>query len=41
MEYGFEKLKIWQMGMDLTEMVYVVTKKFPDEEKYGLINSLK
>lgn len=41
MEYGFEKLKIWQMGMDLTEMVYSVTKKFPDDEKFGLTSQMR
>ncbi|OGJ55634.1 four helix bundle protein [Candidatus Peribacteria bacterium RIFCSPHIGHO2_02_FULL_52_16] len=32
----FQKLLIWQKGMDLVKLVYVVTKSFPKEEIYGL-----
>jgi four helix bundle protein len=41
MEYGFEKLKIWQLGMDLAESVYSVTKKFPNDEKFGLTSQMR
>jgi hypothetical protein len=41
MEYQFEKLKIWQMGMDMAQQIYVVTKQFPDEEKFGLIAQMR
>jgi four helix bundle protein len=41
MEYGFEKLKVWQMGMDVSERVYCVTKHFPDAEKFGLTSQMR
>jgi four helix bundle protein len=33
---SFKELLIWQKAVDLVVLVYKVTKKFPDEEKYGL-----
>lgn len=41
MEYGFEKLKVWQMGMDIAENIYSITKKFPDDEKFGLTSQMR
>ena len=34
-------LHVWQKAMDLVERVYLLTKKFPDEEKYGLISQIR
>ena len=41
MEYQFEKLKIWQMGLNLVEEVYQTTKKLPEDEKFGLISQMR
>ena len=41
MEYGFEKLKVWQMGMDISEKVYSVSKNFPDDEKFCLTSQMR
>ena len=41
MEYGFEKLKVWQMGMEISEKIYSFTKKFPDDEKFGLTSQMR
>jgi four helix bundle protein len=30
-------LLVWQKGMDLVVAVYAVSKQFPEEERYGLI----
>ena len=30
-------LRVWQKGMDLVVTVYAVSKQFPVEERYGLI----
>jgi four helix bundle protein len=32
----FQKLKIWQLGMDLMVETYRLTKSFPRNEQYGL-----
>jgi len=34
-------LDAWKRSLDLVEMVYKVTKKFPKEELYGLTNQLQ
>jgi four helix bundle protein len=34
-------LKIWQLGMDVAEQVYDLTKAFPDCERFGLISQLR
>lgn len=39
--YNFERLKVWQEAMKLSEMVYKLVKKFPKEEKFSLIDQLK
>ena len=41
MEYQFEKLKIWRMGMDVAEKCYSVTKNFPKEEQFGLVSQIR
>ena len=38
--FSFEKLEIWQRGMDLVDRVYEVARRYPDHEKFGLTNQL-
>lgn len=38
---NFEKLLLWKQSMELVEAVYRVTKKFPQEEKSGLVGALR
>ncbi|PIZ01185.1 hypothetical protein COY62_00100 [bacterium (Candidatus Howlettbacteria) CG_4_10_14_0_8_um_filter_40_9] len=35
---NFRYLKVWQESRKLNIMIYEVTKKFPKEEMFGLIN---
>lgn len=37
----FRDLDVWKKSVDLTEKIYIVTKKFPDDEKYGLTSQLR
>jgi four helix bundle protein len=37
----YKELEIWKRGMDLTTMVYSVSSKLPDEEKYGLLSQMR
>jgi four helix bundle protein len=37
----FEDLIIWQKSIALTKQIYVITRKFPKEETYGLSNQLR
>ncbi|WP_265427835.1 four helix bundle protein [Chryseobacterium sp. YIM B08800] len=34
--HNFKKLKIWQMGMELSKLILDLTDTFPTYEKYGL-----
>jgi hypothetical protein len=33
----FKDLKIWQKGMDIAEKCYFLTKLFPKDELYGMV----
>lgn len=37
----FRDLDIWKKSIDLVELIYIVTKKFPDDEKYGLTSQIR
>lgn len=39
--HQFEKLKIWQKGMDIAEKVYTISAELPNEEKFNLIPQIK
>ncbi|MBU1863225.1 MAG: four helix bundle protein [Candidatus Omnitrophica bacterium] len=38
---SFKQLKIWQKGIEIVKDVYVITKKFPKEELYGLTSQMR
>ncbi len=38
---SYKELVVWQKSMDLVEVVYALTKNFPDEEAYGLTFQIK
>ena len=42
MEYKFvfEKLEVWQLAKELAVELYGATKKFPVEERYGLVSQI-
>ena len=37
----YKDLLVWQKGMALTKLVYLLTQKFPAEERYGLTSQLR
>ncbi|MFM8587672.1 MAG: four helix bundle protein [Bacteroidota bacterium] len=37
----FQKLIVWQKGILLTKKIYLITKRFPREEIFGLTDQLK
>lgn len=39
--YSFEKLEVWIESKNFTKSIYLVTSKFPETEKYGLISQLR
>jgi four helix bundle protein len=40
-KFSFEKLDVWQDSRALTKLIYVVTKSFPDSEKFGLVSQMR
>ena len=41
MEYSFETQEVWHMSRALVKDIYLVTSRFPQEEKLGLTNQLR
>ena len=36
----YKDLQVWQKGMDLARRVYLLTRSFPVDEKFGLISQM-
>lgn len=41
MSFKFEKLKVWQKALELSESVHLLTRKFPKEELYVVVSQIK
>ncbi|MFZ5559249.1 MAG: four helix bundle protein [Patescibacteria group bacterium] len=39
--YRFEDLEVWKIGMKIVHEVYQITKRFPKEELFSLVDQLK
>ncbi|HWA08260.1 MAG TPA: four helix bundle protein [Opitutaceae bacterium] len=39
--FNFEKLEVWQKSVSFAGLVYELTKKFPNEERFGLTNQMR
>jgi four helix bundle protein len=37
----YKELQIWQKGMALAKMVYKLTERFPDGERFGLTSQMR
>ncbi|MCB4790321.1 MAG: four helix bundle protein [Elusimicrobia bacterium] len=37
----FKNLKVWEKAHQLVLSIYVITKTFPEEEKFGLISQIR
>ncbi len=38
---NFKNYQVWELGHKITLDVYKITKKFPTNEKYGLISQMR
>jgi len=38
---SFTDLRVWQEAMNMVEMIYQLTKKYPKEEMFGLISQTR
>ncbi len=39
--FNFEKLEVWQKAIDFADLVYIATKSFPPDERFGLTNQMR
>lgn len=39
--FSFEKLVVWQKAINFVKYIYLLTRQFPDSEKYNLTGQLK
>ncbi len=39
--FSFEKLNVWQESRQLSVKIYMLTKEFPSDEKFGLISQMR
>ena len=38
---SYRELQVWRLSMALAKDIYEVTKRFPDDERFGLISQLR
>lgn len=41
MKYAFENLTVWKESVNLSILIYKITKQFPKEELYGLTSQIR
>ncbi|SRR5258708_16086732 len=39
--FNFEKLDVWKKAVAFADQVYVVTRNFPSDERFGLTNQMR
>ena len=39
--FNFEKLETWQKAIQFADLVYQLTRSFPDEERFGLTSQMR
>src|SRR5215204_5678252 len=39
--FNFEKLIVWERGVDIASIVYSATRSFPEAERFGLVNQMR
>ena len=40
-QFIFERLKIWELSVDLAVDMYKITRAFPSDEKFGMISQIR
>lgn len=38
---GYQELKVWQLGIQITREIYKLSAEFPKEEQYGLTSQIR
>ncbi|MFH1920597.1 MAG: four helix bundle protein [Planctomycetota bacterium] len=39
--FRFEKLEVWRKAVDFADVVYAVTRTFPNDERFGLTGQMR
>lgn len=39
--FKFEKLEVWHKAIDFADLVYLKTRSFPQDERFGLTNQMR
>ena len=39
-QFPFEKLIVWQLAIELADSIYLLTDKYPSDERFGLVSQL-
>ena len=39
--HNFKELSVWKKARELTKNIYILTKKFPEYEKYAIISQIQ
>src|SRR5438045_3969469 len=37
---NYKELIIWQKGIEIVKRIYILTKQFPNEEKFGIVSQI-
>lgn len=38
--FNFEKLEVWQKSIDFADLIYTITRSFPQDERFGLTSQM-
>jgi four helix bundle protein len=38
---NYKDLVVWQKGIELAKLIYALTARFPNEEKFGLVSQMR
>ncbi len=38
MKFKYEELEIWKVALNMARVVFAILKKYPDDEKFGLVS---
>ncbi len=39
--YSFEKLEVWQKARQLVKVIYNLTRRYPEDERFGLVSQMR
>ena len=38
--HNFKELKVWKAGIEISKLIFKITRTFPSDERYGLISQM-